>query len=306
MTTTSTDRRQEIIRYCAVHGVPKTIKKFPVNEETIRRYKRAELILGNIDAPVKKILIFDIETAPMKGYFWGTKKQYINPPQILEDWSILCWAAKWLDGDEIFTDATWLTGKKVRDDKKISKSLANMLSAADIVVAHYGDGFDIKRLNTRLLFHNLAQPTPYKSIDTCKISKSMFSVTSNSLDFLGDYLKVGCKVKHQGFQMWIDVLNGCKKAQQKMLEYNVGDITLLEDVYLKLRHWDKRHPNVNVQFDKIRCPVCGSRNLRDIDDVYTPVAKYSAKVCKDCGKYSRTAQHKKTKEEMGRTQRNVV
>jgi hypothetical protein len=123
---------------------------------------------------------------------------------------------------------------------------------------------------------------------------------------VGKYLGVGRKVTHEGQELWNLVLAGNKDARQRMIEYNIGDVTLLEQVYLVIRSWDKRHPNVNIQFDERNCPVCGSNNLRDIDAVYTPVSKFEAKVCKDCGKYSRTGTHKKNKTEMGRTQRNIV
>ena len=299
---TTTQRRQEVISYDAVHSTAQTCKMFSINEETIKRYKLIEA--G--PPPTKKILIFDIETAPMKGYFWNIWKQNIATVQILEEWNILSWAAKWLDGDEIFTDASWLHGKNPREDKGCCKTLSKMLTKADIVVAHNGDKFDIKKVNTRLLFNNLPEPTPFKSIDTLKIAKSRFSITSNRLDYIGEYLKIGRKVKHEGQELWNKVLVRDTVAQSNMIKYNVGDIVLLEQVYLKLRPWDKRHPNVNIQFDKRGCPVCGSRRLKSIDDVYTPVAKYAAMVCRDCGKYSRTAQHKKTKEEMGRTQRNII
>ena len=304
----SDERIIEVILYAEDRDIPKACRRFGLADDTVKRYMR-EAKDKNIMAvipPKKKILIFDIETAPMLGYFWSIWKQNISTVQILEEWNILSWAAKWLDEPEIYTDASWLHGKNPRQDKGCCKTLAKILGEADIVVAHNGDKFDIKKVNTRLLFHDLQEPEPFKSIDTLKIAKRRFAITSNRLDYIGEFLGLGRKVKHEGIGMWNKVLAGCKESQNKMIEYNVGDIVLLEQVYLKLRSWDKVHPNVNIQFSDRRCPVCGSKNLKDIDDVYTPVSKFCAKLCNDCGKYSRTGQHKKSREDMARTQRNII
>ena len=52
-----------------------------------------------------KILSLDIETAPMVGTFWGLWKQNIGLNQIAEDWYILCYAAKWLDTEDVVYDS---------------------------------------------------------------------------------------------------------------------------------------------------------------------------------------------------------
>ena len=43
-----------------------------------------------------KILILDIETAPIRAKVWGIWNQNISIDQIESDWFILTWAAKWL------------------------------------------------------------------------------------------------------------------------------------------------------------------------------------------------------------------
>lgn len=271
---------------------------------TVERYMRKCRELGMEGN--KRILIFDIETAPMEAYVWSMWKNNISQDQLIKDWSILCWAAKWLDGTEIMTSASWREGNDIRDDRACCIALSALLSEADIVVAHNGDKFDIKKVNTRLLKHGLPEPTPFKSIDTLKIAKSRFAISSNRLDFIGDYLGVGRKVKHEGFMLWRKVLNGDEQAQEDMLNYNVGDITLLEQVYLKIRGWDKRNPSINLDFGEPRCPCCGSKKLTEYGDAYTNVSTFRAVRCDECGKYSRYGSNKKNKEEMQSTMRNIV
>jgi len=50
-----------------------------------------------------KILLFDIETAPLQALVWGMWEQ--NVIRVEKDWYMLCWAAKWLDNKKIMTSA---------------------------------------------------------------------------------------------------------------------------------------------------------------------------------------------------------
>ncbi len=55
-------------------------------------HKRSEL--RRLKTSPAKILIFDIETAPMNVFSWGMYDQNINIEQIIDDWFIICWSAK--------------------------------------------------------------------------------------------------------------------------------------------------------------------------------------------------------------------
>ena len=47
-------------------------------------------------APVSapRILIADIETSPITAHVWGVRDQYVGLDQVIEDWSVLAFAAK--------------------------------------------------------------------------------------------------------------------------------------------------------------------------------------------------------------------
>jgi hypothetical protein len=49
-----------------------------------------------------KILVLDIETAPMKAAIWGMWQQNINVKMMEEAGYILCWSAKWLGDPHIY------------------------------------------------------------------------------------------------------------------------------------------------------------------------------------------------------------
>lgn len=91
--------------------------------------------------------------------------------------------------------------------------------------------------------------------------------------------------------LWVNCLEGDTESLQYMLKYNKKDVTILEQVYLKLRPWIKNHPNLAVimESDNTACPYCGSEHMNEINDnFYTQVNKYRAYRCEDCGGISRS------------------
>ena len=72
-----------------------------------------------------------------------------------------------------------------------------------------------------------------------------------------------------------------------MVTYNKRDVDLLEEVYLKLLPWIKRHPNIGniIGTDKIVCPNCGCEFVTTVDGkfYFTGVGKYQLHQCSKCG-----------------------
>ena len=251
-----------------------------------------------------RILILDIESAPKKAFVWGMWKQNIAPNQFISDWYMLTWSAKWLGEKEVYSDKLSnydLYGLYQENDSKICESLHRLLDDADIVVAHNGDKFDIPSINTRFIDNNINPPSPYKQVDTLKIAKRNFKFTSNRLDFIGNFLGLGGKIETGGMGLWIRCLDGDLSAFEEMEEYNRRDVTLLEDVYLKLRPWDKQHPNVNVyeevEKDRPKCPKCGSDHIHFRGSYHTNVSAFQRFQCQGCGSWGRMRQNGIEKEE---------
>ena len=239
-----------------------------------------------------KVLLYDIETSPLKSYVWGLWEQNIghNMAMLQNDWFILTWSAKWLFEDEVFSDR--LTPEEVfaEDDKRIVQSLWEMIEEADVVIAHNGKKFDNKRINTRFLKHGIKQPMPYQTIDTLLTARANFNISSNKLDYIGQFLGVGRKVETQGFELWKRCMQGEEQALKDMETYNIGDVTLLEDVYLKLRPYVKPHPNMGlfISEDVECCPSCGSEDLERGGTYATTVSIYEAMRCNNCGSVGRS------------------
>ena len=240
-----------------------------------------------------KVLSWDIETAPNAAQVWGIWKQNIGVKQIISDWWVLCWAAKWLGSDEIMSDAgiNYKTAFKrdMEDDSRTCASIWNLLDEADWVVTHHGNRFDIPKMNSRFLFHGMDPPSPFRSIDTCQIAKQIFGFTSNKLEYIADHLGVGKKIDTGGFGLWARCLQRDPQAWDDMVTYCRRDVELLERVYLKMRPWSKSHPNWGLYVenaDDPMCPKCGGAvNRKGFE--YTTVGRYQRYKCKACGAPSR-------------------
>lgn len=236
-----------------------------------------------------KILLLDEETAPLKAYTWGLWKQDISLPQIISDYYILSWSAKWLFDKEMMSDV--LTGVEAvgENDYRIICSLWKLLNEADVVITHNGDSFDLVKFNTRCVVHGLAPVSPYKSIDTLKIARSQFGFTSNKLDALAGLFGIDEKLP-TNFKLWVSCVNGDEESLRYMEEYNQRDVSVLEEVYLKLRPWIKGNVNISMYYetDEALCPNCGGGLTDNNSYYYTTVNKYKVYRCLSCGAVSRS------------------
>jgi hypothetical protein len=287
----------EVAMFALKNGVDGAAKRFKIKHETVGRYLRRLKKAGanTTDVPpdvVPRILVIDIETSPMLAHVWGCFKQYISPNQIARFTEVLSWACKWLGEKTVFVDSR--EGEK--DDKRVVKTMLEMFDKADVIIAHNGRGFDEKVLATRWMAHGLNPPSPYKSVDTLQIAKGCFRFPTNKLEGIARYLGIGCKTEHEGFNLWLKCMVDDHDAWERMREYNANDVELLERVYLKLRMWDKKHPNVALFLpeDKARCVCCGHDVLNRIAKASaTSVSTYPTYRCEKCGKIMRGCKREK-------------
>lgn len=185
-----------------------------------------------------KILFIDIETAPIESYTWWIYDQCISINQIKEDWFVLSWSAKWLWEKEIkHARLTWKDALR-KNDRLIIKEIWSLIDAADIVVGHNLDRFDIKKINTRFIKHWLPIPSYYQTIDTLKIARKFFGITSNKLDYLCKFLWLKRKISTWWFELWSECLKWNEKALKQMDEYCRNDTVILEELYLKLEKYN--------------------------------------------------------------------
>lgn len=278
----SVERAYVIVSYADENGDKEAIEKFKIKEDSLRR---ARGLIRDSKIDKNKILVLDIETAPMRAYVWGMWKQYIKRQQIISDWFILSWSAKWIGSDKIYGEAVTSKEAKTENDLRILKDLSRLMNEANYIIAHHGEKFDFPRINARLALNNLPPISPYVTIDTCKWAKKRFGFTSNKLDDLCQSFGIGCKID-TSFELWEKCINGDKKSLDKMLEYNMQDVVLLEDLYIKIRPYVKGIPNISVSVtgdSNMVCTVCGSDDIMPDGYYITGQNIYRSYRCNSCG-----------------------
>lgn len=241
-----------------------------------------------------KILLIDIETAPLVVYSWGVNKQFIGVDDIIEDWSILSYSAKWVGKKKVYYKDT-RDKKNVRDDREICEELKILLDEADIIISQNGIRFDVPRIFSKLLEHKLGKPTSFRHIDTCQISQRNFGHTSNKLAYLTAKFTQHEKLKHSlfpGKSLWHECLKGNKKAFNEMKRYNKMDVIVLEELYEVLIPWDNAL-NFTIYGDHERCS-CGNTEFKKSGFHYTNASVFQKYQCTKCGKEYRDTKNLKT------------
>lgn len=240
-----------------------------------------------------KVLIVDIETAPIKAFVWDLWDQNVALNQIHTDWHILSWAAKWL-GDPpsktMYADQS--NEKNVENDFKALKKIHALLDEADVIITQNGRRFDQKKLYARFILNGMKPPSPFKHIDTLVIAKKNFAFTSNKLEYMSSklctkYKKLIGDRKYQGFTLWSECLKGNKAAYKEMKKYNIYDVLALEELYGKLQPYDNTI-NFNLYHDseEVSCN-CGSTHFEKRGYAMTTTGKFHRYQCKECGKWHR-------------------
>lgn len=232
-----------------------------------------------------KILLLDIETSPNIAPVWGTFNQHIDVSQLVGSSYILCWAAKWLGGDEIQWRRSY--GKQGRYRKDMLRQIHRLLEQADAVAHFNGSRFDIPTLNKEFILHGMVRPAPYKEIDLYKAVKVQFRFTSNKLDYIVKQLGLGQKVKHRGLELWLGCMANDQECWKEMEAYNKHDIVILEKLYYKLIPWLKNHLSYSLFDGTLKCPNCGEIHHQRRGFAFTAGGKYQRYQCQNCGSWYR-------------------
>lgn len=240
-----------------------------------------------------KVLVVDCETAPLNVYTWGLRDQFIANNQVIKDWYLLSWAAKWL-GDPaskiIYKDQSHKKDKS--DDKDIVLAIWKLLDEADIVVTQNGERFDSRKLNARFIEYSINPPSPYTHLDTYKILKRVAEFSSHKLEYLSKKLCVKYQKldhgKFPGMELWTECLKGNQEAWQEMKKYNIHDVLSTEELYLRIRAWTPQvAPRVYVGDSENKCcSVCGGKQ-RSLGIQYNVKTAYRRLLCLGCGHWDR-------------------
>lgn len=242
-------------------------------ESRLRKFFKRQDVANIIDSvpivedkPVK-ILFWDIETLPHVSFHWDWWGVNVSPMiHNIHLGFMLSHAWQWGVDGEVHSSILTPAEIQAKDDSRLVLEMHMLFDHADVIIAHNGKKFDVKKANASFAKMGLKPPSPYKVVDTVRISKKFFNLPSHSLAFLCEYFELGVqKVKHDGFELWERCYRCDPESLKLMEEYNRGDIPTLVKLYLHLRTWGNDGVDIApiIDSDKLTCPTCGSHDVID-------------------------------------------
>ncbi len=227
---------------------------------------------------MSKILVLDIETAPITALVWGLFNQNIGLNQIRDNGGILCVGLKWLGDKNCHMFSKWEHGYE-----EMITHVHKYLEEADAIITYNGNRFDLPKLRGACAEIGLLPPPPVNSIDVYTSVKKL-GLISNKLAFVGPFFQIGKKIDTGGMELWTGVMDGDKKSQNKMEKYCVQDVRLLEVVYNRLLPYLINHPNIGGGSGS--CRSCGGHNLQSRGSRLTKFLKIQRLQCQTCGTWN--------------------
>lgn len=229
-----------------------------------------------------RILLLDIETAPNIAYVWGLWQQNVGIDQIANSGYVMCWSAKWYGERDMHFNSIQGVSPRV-----MLCTIHKLLDQADTVVHYNGAKFDIPTLNKEFLLYGMKPPAPYRQVDLYRVVRDAFRFPSNKLDYVSRTLGLAQKIRHKGFELWVECMAKDPKAWRAMEKYNRQDVVVLEQLYDRLKPWITSHPNFGAYDDDAVCPQCGSDRHQRRGVSITSTRRYARFQCLNCGAWFR-------------------
>ena len=257
-----------------------------------------------------KVLTFDVETQrAIVEVFSLFNQNYIPIDRCKVPARLLCFSARWFDGDEIFEaawdDPVWIDGsvdaKAQKRYEKMLLAIFKLLDEADAVVTWNGDRFDLQWVEAECARVGLGRPAPYKSVDLMKIQKRHLKagIMSQKLDWSARHWIGERKTPHGGTDLWDDIRYGdevtCAQACETMEEYCRNDTRITEDLIWTYLPWTKINlalHRTDLDSEILYCTHCGGHPIHPIDKKNTTTAfaydQYRCSKCKGLSKGKRS------------------
>lgn len=226
-----------------------------------------------------KVLFLDIETKPAIVVSFGIRDQHIGHKQILKNGGVICVGLKWSGEKRATVYSDWEHGHE-----GMLKVVHAALEEADAVATYNGAAFDLPKLQGEFLLAGMPPAPHVTQIDIYR-SVRRLGFISNKLDYIAPLLGLGGKVKHDGLELWLKVMDGCPKAQARMSKYCAGDVELTEKVYNHVRGYIHNHPHMGTIHPK-DCPACGSSRTQARGLHRTKASIRQRYQCQACGSWS--------------------
>lgn len=121
------------------------------------------------------------------------------------------------------------------NDESLAVALRDELNKYHAAVAYNGLGFDVRFLNSRLLYHGYEPLSPgIQHVDPLPVVRAKMRLGQNSLARVLDFLKCDEQKMHLGPDVWQRAAAGSKKDMDLLVKRNQSDVVALEQLFNKL------------------------------------------------------------------------
>ena len=167
-----------------------------------------------------KIATFDIEVSDLNGDRGHTLCAVIKPEN---------------HKPEIFRiDEYPMWKKEIWNDSDIVKAIRERLKEFDVIVTHYGRGFDWPFLQSRLLKYGLPFLDEKLHIDCYRLAKKHLRISSRSLASLGRHCKIQEEKMKLPWETWEKASHGHIPSMDLLVERCISDTRITSDLFNKL------------------------------------------------------------------------
>lgn len=236
-----------------------------------------------------KVRGWDIETGMNRQYGFDIWNGSYSHKNIEKERYLIC--AAWQTVGEKKIKSVSVLDDKARfkkdpmDDYTVVHTLYENLVDSDLLIAHYGDKFDLPMFNARAVANGLPTLPLIKTVDTKKIASKHFRFNSNRLDALAKLFGYEGKTQTD-VELWLGCHVGKVKSIREMLAYNKQDIEVLMNVFYELAPHASSIINLNLYQDdptKPACPSCGSHHTIKYGFYPNATTLVQRMACKTCG-----------------------
>jgi DNA polymerase elongation subunit (family B) len=236
----------------------------------------------------RKILFLDIENIARPENIFRTSGKWQRPAGFSSDLAyILCFGYKWLHEPEakcILKDKKLFKSNPI-GDAELMQPIYDVIKEADVVVSWYGAGHDMPFTTARLAASGLYLDRKIPHLDLYKTAKSAFSMSSNRLDAVAEFLGAERKDKIS-YANWPMTWAGDWDAYKLIADYCEQDVLVLESLYHKMLPLVTNHPNMvkpkSFKEPCGQCTKCGSTNVIKAGFWIANQATYQKYACKNC------------------------
>lgn len=237
-----------------------------------------------------KVLIWDVESSKMLVQTYSLKvKGYLHHQDIVRNWNLLGASWKWWGDSKC--PAISVRPEDTTDDYEVVSYLHAVLTEADVLAGHNSDKFDLKKFNTRALFHGFSHIGPKVLIDTLKLSRANLDLPSHALGYINKFLGIRQKAESPD---WDKVMAGDVNELRKMRYYNKDDVLSTEELLNILIRYSKVDLNKISPVRDVKgaavhtCPSCQSPRLRTDKPIFNKKGKLSGHLfqCLDCQRWN--------------------